>query len=113
MTIEINGNGLPPALLKNAGEGAVTPLQRQASNSTPAQEKPRDKPEAAAGDNVSLTETSTRLQELQKVLAGLPSEDSARIQEIRKALADGSYRIDPARVADRLLQFESLFKNTV
>jgi negative regulator of flagellin synthesis FlgM len=113
MAIEINGNGLPPALPKNAGEGTVTPLQRQGQNPAAAQEQPRDKPEAGSADNVSLTETSARLQELQKVLEALPSEDGTRVQALRKALADGSYQVDPERVADRLLQFESLFKNTV
>lgn len=110
MPIEINGNGPPPSLLKNAGEGAATQQkQTPASSSAPA----GDKPAAAPSDSVSFTEASARLHDLEKVLDRLPAEDAARVQEIRKALADGSYRVDPERVADKLLQFEHMLKNTV
>ncbi len=61
---------------------------------------------AAAGDKVSLTETTVRLRALHGSLANAPVVDEAKVASIKAAIANGSYHIDPNRIADKLIQFE-------
>ena len=56
---------------------------------------------------MSLTDTAARLRKLESTLAQLPVVDRQRVEAPRQAIADGSYRVDPARVAEKLLAFES------
>lgn len=100
MPIEING--LPPSQLKNNTGDAQVKVGRN-EPSVPQQET--GKP--ATSDTVSLTDTAARLRKLESTLAQLPVVDSQRVEATRQAIADGSYRVDPARVAEKLLAFEN------
>ncbi|MEO0975302.1 MAG: flagellar biosynthesis anti-sigma factor FlgM, partial [Pseudomonadota bacterium] len=65
---------------------------------------------------VSLTEDAALLQALDAQIAATPTVDAGRVEEIRTALASGEYRLDPERVAERLLAAEGgirslLFRN--
>jgi len=44
--------------------------------------------------------------ETAKTLAASPPVDSERVQRIRRAVADGTFPISPATIADRLIAFE-------
>lgn len=61
-----------------------------------------------AGDSLRLTGEATSLQALQRELATAPAVDSARVAEVRQALESGSYHIDPARIAERMLSMDRL-----
>ncbi|WP_374013937.1 flagellar biosynthesis anti-sigma factor FlgM [Pseudoxanthomonas koreensis] len=61
-----------------------------------------------AGDSLRLTGEATGLQTLQRELAAAPAVDSARVAEVRLALESGSYRVDPARIAERMLDMDRL-----
>ncbi|HTY93450.1 MAG TPA: flagellar biosynthesis anti-sigma factor FlgM [Steroidobacteraceae bacterium] len=74
--------------------------QRAASASGPA-------PAAGnATDSVRITDTASHLATAEQALSEVPIVNSTRIAQIGAALASGGYRILPARIADRLLQFE-------
>jgi negative regulator of flagellin synthesis FlgM len=50
------------------------------------------------------------LQAIERELGeGPASLDTARVDAVRAALADGSYRIDPQAIADRMLSFDRDF----
>jgi len=59
-----------------------------------------------SGGDVEITPTARRLAELERSLQGQPAVDSARVEAARQALASGSYRLDPERIAAGLLQTE-------
>ena len=40
-------------------------------------------------------------------MASLPVVDTQRVDAVKKALADGTYRIKPERIADKMLGFEN------
>ncbi|RRN55385.1 flagellar biosynthesis anti-sigma factor FlgM [Pseudoxanthomonas sp. SGNA-20] len=61
-----------------------------------------------AGDSLRLTGEAASLQALQRELAVTPAVDAARVAEVRQALESGSYRIDPAKIADRMLEMDRL-----
>ncbi|KAF1694493.1 MULTISPECIES: flagellar biosynthesis anti-sigma factor FlgM [Pseudoxanthomonas] len=61
-----------------------------------------------AGDSLRLTGEATSLQALQRELSAAPAVDSARVEQVKQALEAGTYRIDPAKIAERMLDMDKL-----
>jgi negative regulator of flagellin synthesis FlgM len=57
-------------------------------------------------DTVSLTNTATQLQSLQQTLSNVPEVNAERVEALRAAIADGTYKVDPEKVAQNLIEFE-------
>lgn len=57
---------------------------------------------------VTLTDLAARLQRLTDAVALLPEVDQARVAELKGAIENGDYRIDDAKIADKLTAFEAL-----
>ncbi len=57
-------------------------------------------------DSVSLTQAGTQLAQLVTHLTKHPVIDHQRTAEIQQRLASGTYQIDPARIADKLINQE-------
>lgn len=59
---------------------------------------------APAGDEVSLSPLSSKLQELQAAVSSNEAPvNTQRVREIRQAIAEGRYKVNPERIADGLL----------
>jgi negative regulator of flagellin synthesis FlgM len=56
--------------------------------------------------DVHITGAARELAALAQDLKNLPAVDEARVAAVRQRLDDGSYKVDPQRVADRLLHLE-------
>jgi len=101
MPIEITGQGNNNLGSNNRTErpevnaGRRDPANSQQSNGRPS-----------TADTVSLTETSSQLRSLENTLAELPVVDTQRVESIRQSIADGSYQVNAARVADQLINLE-------
>jgi len=63
----------------------------------------------STSDTVSLTDMASRLQSLEQKLASQPDVDQAHVNRVRDAISRGEYRVDPDRVADKMMDFESDF----
>ena len=61
---------------------------------------------AAAADRVTLTNTASRLQDIEQQLNNASSIDSARVAEVQSAISNGEYNVDADRIADKMLAFE-------
>ncbi len=57
-----------------------------------------------AGARVQLSQFASQLQAMESSMADTPVVDSARVAEIRQAIAEGSFRVNPDLVADKLIQ---------
>lgn len=69
---------------------------------------PGQDPAAAAADaSVKLTHASRNLTALADSLRDMPAVDELRVAAVKQRLQDGTYEIDPQRVADRMLRLES------
>jgi len=62
--------------------------------------------QAAGADTVSLTGTAAKLRQLEAALSELPVADNERIDSVKRAVANGTYEIDPQRIAAKMLDFE-------
>ncbi len=99
MPIEINGQS--PAQLRGTADGGVQKARAEDAGQRPAVG------DSGPQDKVSLTDTAALLQRLSDRIAEQPAFDSQRVAAIREAIASGSYEIDPARVAEKMINFES------
>ena len=97
MNTTIQNNGLP-----NFTQAAASPGNGSAPAAAPTA--------AAAGatpgtdDQLKLTDSARALQEAARL--DTAAVDPQRVERIRQALADGSYQIDPGKIADRMLSLE-------
>ena len=99
MSQKIEGS-LPPQAVRSTvqvGRGGAAGADRSAPGE-----------DTRAGDSLRLTGEAAGLQTLQRELAAAPAVDASRVAEVRQALESGSYRIDPARIADRMIDMDRL-----
>ena len=66
--------------------------------------KPVTDSTTASTDSVQLSPLSTHLQAIEKGFADTPVVDTAKVDEIKQAIANGYFKVDAGKVADRLLQ---------
>jgi negative regulator of flagellin synthesis FlgM len=62
----------------------------------------------SATDSVQITDTAGYLVTAEQTLTDVPVINSGRVAETSEALANGTYKISPERIANQLLQFERL-----
>ncbi len=95
------------------GVGGGTPLNpaQQQVQATEAREHERPAEERreseALSDRVTLTPQAQRLKELEGQVSRLPVVDQTKVERIRNEIAQGTYQMDPQRVAEKMLQFEA------
>ena len=74
------------------------PADNQRTRATPAE-----------SDRLSLTHEAALLKDVEKRLASVPVVDAQKVERIRAEINQGTYSVDPAKVAEKLLNFEKLF----
>jgi negative regulator of flagellin synthesis FlgM len=98
MTTSIQNNGLPNFPQATGATG-------NASASTTAATDGNASVTPKSDDQLKLTDSARALQEAAR-LDTSSAIDTKRVEQIREALANGSYQVDPGRIADRMLSFE-------
>ena len=101
MNIELPGSTTP--LINRDSEGAtgIASSPPHANHGTAATAVPY-------GDTVSFTRTVEILQRLETELQSIPVVDQSAIDRVSEALSAGNFNIDPARVANKFVNFETL-----
>jgi negative regulator of flagellin synthesis FlgM len=100
MATEINHLPPPSAHVQDIGGQA-----RDSAQPTTAQPD-RKEAGATAGDQVSLTTAAQQLRDLEQNVAAQPVVDADRVAAVKDALTNGSYAIDPERIAGKLMSLE-------
>jgi negative regulator of flagellin synthesis FlgM len=101
MTIEINGSNQAAQALTNTVSGNGNAPARNEPNSV------ANGPARSTGhDTVSLTGTAQHLRGLEQSLASQPVVDTQRVEATRQAIENGSYQIDPNRIAHKMISLE-------
>jgi negative regulator of flagellin synthesis FlgM len=60
-----------------------------------------------SGEPVTLSDGAQQLQKITDKLNDQPTVNSARVAELKQAIADGSYQVNNAQVASKMLNFEA------
>ncbi len=81
--------------------GAGRPVERVRDATTGA------KPESG-GSDVHITGTALQLADLEQTVNSMPVVDEAKVASISAALAQGSYKISPEKIADGLMHLEQV-----
>ncbi len=81
---------------------------RKDSNTTSTTESNRA---PAQQDAVSLSQQGKAVSKLQQDMAASPAYDSAKVAAIKAAIANGSYKVDPEKLADSMIKFENELHN--
>ena len=98
MTHKIDGG--PPATRPPEALNSATAARAGSKSSQPVAA-------LVAADSVRLTGEAEGLQALERQLGATPAAvDVARVNDVRAAIADGSYRIDPQQIADRMIALD-------
>ena len=63
--------------------------------------------------DVSITDTASKLRELEAKVASQPVVDTQRVENIKQAIADGSFRVNANRTAEKMAEFENLLASKV
>ncbi|MFI4889214.1 MAG: flagellar biosynthesis anti-sigma factor FlgM [Steroidobacterales bacterium] len=64
----------------------------------------------AAVDHVTLTDSAVTLQKLSAAVASTPVIDASKVASVKQAVQSGTYQVNPASVANKILGFESGLK---
>lgn len=100
MAIDISGQ--PPAQLSNAKSDTTSKVGR---TDPPLAKQQTGKP--ATTDTVTLTDTASQLHMLETQIKGLPVVDMSRVEDVKRSIINGEFQIDPKRVAEKMLSFET------
>jgi len=61
----------------------------------------------ATPDSINLTDTASRLQQIEQSLNDIPIVDSAQVDSISQSIEDGQYQINNEKVADQIIKAET------
>ncbi len=103
MNTTISNNGLPMLPQPPSGQGSPT------QNATGTTGTEAASGSAGADDRVQLTDSAKAMQEAARTHNGA-EVDTKKVEQLRQALANGSYKVDPGRIADRMLSLEDQLK---
>ena len=67
-------------------------------------------PAAQTGDQLTLTSSARSLQKIEEAIAQTPVVNSSKVAAVKQAISSGTYQVNSASVADKLLKFESGLK---
>jgi len=102
MSIEING--MPPSKVPGSTDDSQV-KQKVEQTSTQLESG-----KSSNADTVSLSDNAVQLGKLDNTVISTPVVDTQRVEQVKQAIKDGSYEVDPAKIADKLMQFESILK---
>jgi len=67
----------------------------------------------AISDTINITGTASQLQALEKQLSSLPVVDVQRVDSVKREISNGTFEIDPPRIADKMIQIESAISQSL
>lgn len=104
MAVNFNGMGNNPVNSPTTNNDKA-PGTSSGNQSAPAEQASREAP-AARGENVNLSKQARELRQMGEKLESYPEVDDSRVEQIRAALADGSYKVDAEKVAQKMLEID-------
>ena len=92
----------------------VAPVKGSGSNASVAGKQGETAETSTAAtqsaDQLTLTSSARSLQKIEDAIAQAPVVNSSKVAAVKQAISSGTYQVNSASVADKLLQFESGLK---
>ncbi|MFL1452979.1 flagellar biosynthesis anti-sigma factor FlgM [Marinobacter sp. GN3S48] len=101
--MSVDFNGIGPGQVNTQ---RTTADKSGSTQNTQPQAPEQAKSQGARGENVNLSNQAKNLKQLEQKLGDYPEMDDDRIEQIRAALADGSYKIDAEKLAQKMLEMD-------
>lgn len=101
--MEIENNRIASLTTHVSGQGAPVENQRNGSDKAGGEASGRT---TGGADRVSLTGQANHLRELETQLGTQPVVDSQRVAAVRSAVENGTFAVNPERIADKLISLE-------
>ncbi len=95
-------SGINSSRSQQTNERSVTGAKKESTNSSPSST-------SSGSDKVSLTDTAERLKALEHQLSQQPEIDNKRVSNMQDAISNGKYKVDPERIAEKMIDFEASF----
>lgn len=105
MAIEINGQPISLTTQINEGNKKDKAADEQAGSS---QSPGRN---GVAGDSVNLTNTASTLKHMEATLSSVPVVNHQRVADIKQAISNGTFDVNPDRIASKMLSLESMIRS--
>lgn len=102
MPSKISGYEATQPLTPIKGSNGNAATTDKASSDAPA----RVTPATQSTDQVTLTASARSLQKISEAIATAPVVNAAKVTAVKQALSSGTYKVDAARITDKLLKFE-------
>lgn len=107
--MEIDNNRIASLATPTSGQGAPVENQRNGSNGAAPEATGKS---GSSSDRISLTGEALRLRELETQLASQPAVDSQRVEAVRSAVENGTFTVNPERIAEKLISLEQALTDT-
>ncbi len=102
--MEIENNRV--ATLMTTGSSQGTPVEKQGDGKSPASPASPADSGTPGADRVSLTGEARQLQALEARIASEPVVDRQRVEAVRTAVENGTFTVNPERIADKMISLE-------
>ena len=66
---------------------------------------------AVTAETITLTDAASNLRNLETRLSKSPVIDNQRVEDVKTALENGTYKVDPEKIAQKLFDFEAELEN--
>ncbi|RQW63988.1 flagellar biosynthesis anti-sigma factor FlgM [Vibrio viridaestus] len=80
--------------------------QRADNNSSDSKTQGAERSSSSGKDAVSISSQSKEIGNMHNQMASSPAFDSAKVQAIKEAIANGSYVVDPDKLAENMIKYE-------
>ena len=105
MTSKIGSGGIDNRPVQVGSDRAVKRAKDSVDGTSTTVSQP-----ASGGTGVNITDSARQLAALEQAIRALPEVDETKVAQIRSAIADGSYKVAPERIADKLIRMEQELK---
>ena len=101
--MEIENNRIASLVTQTSGQGTPVEKEGHGNTNSPSGESAA---KHSGSDRISLTGEARQLQELETRLASQPVVDSQRVEAVRSAVENGTFTVNPERIAEKMMSLE-------
>ena len=103
MSIDINGISSAKVHVPTDESHVKQQVEQQSANTETGK--------SSTADTVSISDNATQLGKMGNAVDTTPVVDMQRVEQVKQAISNGTYEVDATKVADKLMQFESILKS--